>query len=285
MSMNTSSRRQFIKIAGLGVTLASFTGIARSSVRANASVGASKKNLLALGLASYSFKNFPLTQAIQMTKRLDVKYISLKDSHLPLKSTKEAIAKAAEEIAQAGLALYAVGVIYMTTEAEVDQAFEYAKAAGAKIIIAAPEHELLALAEKRVKEYDIKMAIHNHGPSDKRFPSPESVYEKIKPMDPRIGLCLDIGHTTRMGIDPSDAAEKYFDRLIDVHIKDVSAGTAEGTTVEMGRGVIDIPKFVNTLVRRNYAGIASFEFEKDKADPLPGVAESVGYVRGILSTV
>jgi inosose dehydratase len=283
--MHPPSRRQFIKLTGLGVALGSFTGIARSSARVLTSGGTTEKYELALGLASYSFKNFSLTQAIQMTKRLGLKYISLKDSHLPLKSSKDDIAKAVAEISHAGLTLYAVGVIYMTTEAEVHQAFEYAKAAGAKIIIAAPEHELLPLTEKKVQEYDINMAIHNHGPSDKRFPSPESVYEKVKTMDRRVGMCLDIGHTTRIGIDPSESAEKFFDRLLDIHIKDVSAATAEGSTVEMGRGVIDIPKFFKTLSRLNYQGIASFEFEKDKPDPLPGVAESVGYARGVLSVI
>jgi inosose dehydratase len=283
--MNNSSRRTFIKLAGLGVALGSVPGIARSAGLTAASAGTATQTVPILGLASYSFKNFSLTQMIQMAKRLNFTYLSLKDSHLPLKSSKEDIAKAVAEISAAGLTVYAVGVIYMTTEAEVHQAFDYAKAAGAKIIIAAPEHELLPLVEKKVKEYDLKVAIHNHGPNDKRFPSPESVYEKVKPLDARIGLCLDIGHTTRIGIDPSASAEKYFDRLFDIHIKDVSKGTAEGTTVEMGRGVIGIPKFIKTLVRLNYAGIASFEFEKDKADPLPGVAESVGYARGVIAAL
>jgi sugar phosphate isomerase/epimerase len=284
-SMNNPSRRNFIKLTGLGLALGPFTGFPRASAHGNASGNESKKGSFTLGLASYSFKNFTLTQTIQMAKRLDLKYLSLKDVHLPLKSKKEDIARSVEEISNAGLQLYAVGVIYMTNEAEVNQAFEYAKAAGARMIIGAPEHELLPLAENKVKEYDIALAIHNHGPGDKRFPSPESVYEKVKHMDSRVGLCLDIGHTTRIGIDPSESAEKYFDRLFDVHIKDVSAATAEGTTVEMGRGVIDIPKFLRTLTRLKYKGTAAFEFEKDKNDPLAGVAESVGYARGVLSVI
>ncbi len=134
-----------------------------------------------------------------MTKRLDLKRISLKDMHLPLNSTNEEIKKAVKEIKDAGLELYGAGVIYMTNEDEVNRAFEYAKTAGIEIIIGVPEHELLPLAEQKVKEYNIKLAIHNHGPTDKRFPSPESVYEKIKNMDNRMGMCLDIGHTMRLG--------------------------------------------------------------------------------------
>jgi inosose dehydratase len=202
-----------------------------------------------------------------------------------LKSSKEEIIKAAEEIKQAGLDLYTVGVIYMTTEEEVNRAFEYAKTLGVNMIVGVPEYPLLPLAEQKVKEYNIKLAIHNHGPNDKRYPSPKDVYDRIKNMDPRVGMCLDIGHTMRLGIDPSIPAEQYFDRILDCHIKDESLAAAEGNTIEMGRGVIDIPKFFKTLIRLNYKGTVSLEFEKDLKDPLAGVAESVGYARGILSII
>jgi sugar phosphate isomerase/epimerase len=136
-----------------------------------------------------------------------------------------------------------------------------------------------------VQQYDIKVAIHNHGPSDKVYPTPASAIEKIKDLDPRVGLCIDIGHTQRAGVDPSVSAEKFADRLLDVHIKDVTQATGKGTTVEIGRGVIDIPKFLRTLLKINYTGIVSFEYEKDAKDPLAGLAESVGYVRGALDTI
>jgi inosose dehydratase len=136
-----------------------------------------------------------------------------------------------------------------------------------------------------VKQYDIKVAIHNHGPGDEVYPTPASAYELIKDLDPRIGLCNDVGHTCRSGIDPAVSAAKYADRLLDVHMKDVSAAVREGHTVEVGRGVIDIPKFLRTLVKINYQGIVSFEYEKDENDPLPGLSESVGYVRGVLAVI
>ena len=220
-----------------------------------------------------------------MTKRLGLKYISFKDFHLPLKSTPEEIEKTVAKVKDAGLVLYACGVIYMKTEADVTQAFDYAKAAGIKMIVGVPNHELLGLVEKKANEYDIKVAVHNHGPEDKLYPSPASVYEKIKDLDKRIGLCIDIGHTQRSGIDPSEPAEKFADRLMDIHIKDVNSATTEGTTVEMGRGVIDLVKLMRTLEKIGYSGIAAFEFEKDENDPLPGVAESVGYTRGILASI
>jgi inosose dehydratase len=219
------------------------------------------------------------------TARLDLKYISLKDFHLSLDSTPDECQKAAEQVRKAGIELYGGGVIYMKNEAEVHHAFDYAKAAGMKVIIGVPQHELLPLVNKKVQEYDIQLAIHNHGPTDKVYPTPASAYELIKDLDKRIGLCNDIGHTMRAGIDPAESVEKFADRLLDVHIKDVAEATKNGRAVEIGRGVIDIPKFIRTLLNIEYPGVAAVEYEKDADDPFSGLAESVGYVRGVMAAV
>ena len=238
-----------------------------------------------LGMASYTFRAFSLDETLLFTKRLGLEKISFKSVHLPLDSTAEAIQAAMTKVEAAGLEPYAGGVIYMKNEQEVQQAFDYAKAAGMKIIVGVPNHELLRLVHQKVQEYDIRMAIHNHGPTDKLYPTPESVVEKIKDLDPRLGLCLDIGHAQRSAVDPAAAAELFFDRLIDVHIKDVTASSAEGGPIEVGRGVIDIPKFLRTLIKLGYAGTVSLEYEKGEKDPLPGAAESIGYIRGALAAI
>ncbi|MEW5901192.1 MAG: sugar phosphate isomerase/epimerase, partial [Acidobacteriota bacterium] len=236
-----------------------------------------------LGLASYTFREFSLDQTIAMTKRLGLERIVLKSMHLPLEIPAAEIAATAAKVRGAGLDLYGCGVVYMSTEAEVEQAFGYAQAAAMRMIIGAPNFELLASVERKVRETGIKLAIHNHGPEDKLYPTPASAYEKIRKLEMGIGLCIDIGHTIRAGVEPAEAAEKFAARLLDVHIKDVTAATREGQTVEMGRGVIDIPNFIRALVKIKYQGTLAFEFEKDGQDPLPGVAESVGYLRGVLA--
>lgn len=281
------TRRQFLKLAG-AVTAASLAGISGCSRTHAQQTNCSKpapKRFFQLGLASYTFRKFSLDQTLTMTQRLGLKYIALKSFHLPLESTQAEIKTVAGKVKGAGLKLYGGGVIYMNSDAEVHRAFDYARAAGMQVIIGVPKPELLGLVNKKVAQYDIKVAIHNHGPGDMVYPTPQSAYEKIKDLDRRVGLCIDIGHTLRAGVDPSESAQKYADRLLDVHIKDISEAAAQGTTVEIGRGVIDIPKFVRTLLKIEYTGIVSFEFEKDEQDPLPGVAESVGYVRGVLATV
>ena len=238
-----------------------------------------------LGMASYTFRKFGLEETIAMTKRLGLQRIALKNFHLPLNSSDEEIKRVAKKVRDAGLDLYGCGVVYMKDEAEVHNAFRYAGAAGMKVITGVPEYNLLKLVEQKVKETGIELAIHNHGPGDKRYPTPQSAYEKIKDLDAGMGLCVDVGHTQRSGLDPADVISMYADRVLDIHLKDVSAATKEGGTVEIGRGVIDIPKLLQTLLKIKYAGSASFEFEKDADDPLPGTAESVGYVRGVLTVI
>jgi sugar phosphate isomerase/epimerase len=220
-----------------------------------------------------------------MTQRVGLKYLCLKSFHLPLEAKPEEIAAAAAKVKAAGIVLYGCGVVSMNKPADVDQAFDYAKAAGMKTIVAAPKPELLPLVEKKVREYGMKVAIHNHGPGDKTYPTPQSIFEKVCELDKRIGICIDIGHTLRIGADPVESTRKYADRILDIHIKDVSAASPKGQTVEVGRGVIDIPAFLRTLIDIKYGGIVSFEHEKDENDPLAGLAESVGYVRGVLAVI
>jgi inosose dehydratase len=280
MTMSRTSRRDFIKAVGIGAA-----AISTPAFPGQTEILRMDKLPFGLGMASYTFRAFGLAETIAMTKRLGLKRISLKSIHLPLEDSSAQIQAAAAKVREAGLDLYGGGVIYMRTEAEVRQAFAYAKAAGMRMIIGVPNHELLPLADACVRDYGIMLAIHNHGPADKIYPTPESAYEKVQSLDRRLGLCLDVGHAQRCGIDPSVPAEKYKERLLDIHIKDVNAATEKGETVEIGRGVIDIPKFLRTLVRTGYRGAASLEHEKDEKDPLPGAAESLGYVRGVLSSL
>jgi len=246
--------------------------------------GASKKPLK-IGLPTYMFKHFDLDEVLPMTRRVAVGYVCLRSFHLPLRSTPTQIAAAIAKVKKAGIKPYAGGVITMRTEDEVNRAFEYAKAAGFELITAKPWPKVLGLVNKRVREYDIKVAIHNHGPEDRLYATPVRAYERIKGLDRRIGLCHDTGHTQRTGMDPSDATLKCADRLLDVHLKDVDSARAKGHSVELGRGVVDIPRFLETLLKINYAGVVGIEYEKNMKDPLPGLAESVGYTSGVLAVL
>lgn len=275
------SRRNFLRLSGTGL-------IASQAPMVFASANNSKKKKgkfpapFKLGIASYTLREFSLEETIAMTKRLGIKRLALKSMHLPLNSSAEEIKVSVAKINEAGIDLYGAGVIYMKNKEEVDTAFEYAKNAGLTTIIGVPEHELLDYCSQKAVEYDIIVAIHNHGPGDEKYPSPESVYEKVKNLDWRMGLCVDIGHTQRIGQDPIKETKKYMDRVFDIHIKDVDRSDGDGKTLEIGHGVIDIPGFLEMLIEEQYQRIVSFEYEKDGKDPMPGLSESVGYVRGVL---
>lgn len=236
-----------------------------------------------LGLASYTFREFDLDSTLAMARRLGLGRIALKDFHLPLTSSEADIRTAVAKVRAAGLVPYGCGVVYMTDEAEVDRAFAYARAGGMEVIIGAPGHALLNRAEERVRETGIRLAIHNHGPGDLLYPTPRSILDRVARLDPRVGVCLDIGHCLRSGVDPSEAAAECGPRLLDVHLKDVTAATKDGVAVEAGRGAVDLPRFLRALAASGYRGTAAFEYEKDAKDPLPGLAESVGFVRGALA--
>lgn len=279
---SNASRRDLFKIAGLG-TIAAVAGqtFAKTEPEKNASL--SRKPAYKLGLASYTTRNLDLDKTIDIAKRLQLEVISLKqDFHLPMNLPVDVQKTIAKKVRDAGLDFYACGVIYMKTEDEVKKAFEFAKNVGVRLIVAVPNHELLDLTEQMVKEFDIAVGIHNHGPTDKLYPTPSSAYELIKNRDKRLGVCVDLGHTQRCGIDPSEEILKVADRLADFHFKDVTASDADGTTIEMGRGVVDVPKIIRTLDKIGYNKNAAFEFEKDPENPLPGLAESVGFFHGVI---
>lgn len=281
-----SSRRNFLQKTALG--LAGSVAVPFLS-KANVFQPESEKSATAaisnlqVGVAGYTFAKFDLDKSIVMMKKIGLHNLSVKEIHLPLNSSQETINAAMGKFKEADINVYTVGVIYMKTKEAVDQAFAYAKKVGVPMIVGAPSYDVLDYAEEKVKEYNIKLAIHNHGPEDALYPGPKDVYDRIKNKDARMGLCIDIGHATRAGVAVDKAVKEYRNRLFDLHIKDVSIAAKEGKAIEIGRGVIDFPALVKALQKIGYKGVCSIEFEKDMTDPLAGIAESIGFFKGVLA--
>jgi sugar phosphate isomerase/epimerase len=240
-----------------------------------------KKNPFSLGMAGYTFVNFDLDVTLKTLQRLDVKYLCIKDFHLPLDSNEAQIKAFHEKCAAHGVTGYAVGPIYMRSREEIDKGFAYAKRVGVKLIVGVPNYDLLPYVDQKVKEYGYNYAIHLHGPDIQTYPDATDVWDHTKDLDPRIGMCLDIGHDLRNGCDPVADLKKYYTRVFDIHIKDVTDSTKAGTGIELGRGKIDFPAFVQALRDVNYTGMCSLEYEKDMKDPFLGIAESIGYFKAI----
>jgi inosose dehydratase len=275
-----STRRKFFQTAGmLGVGALPLSGHAAAAFVPTGAV----PTALQLGIAGYTFLHVPIDQGIAMMKRVGIEAFSIKDFYLPLDSDAAKVREVVGLFAAAGIRIYGAGVIYMKTPSEVDRAFAYAKLLGIELIIGVPNPELLGYVEQKVKETGIRVAVHNHGPEDKLYPSPVDVWEHVKGLDERIGLCLDIGHAARAGADPVKAVRDYGARIFDLHIKDLAVLSRDYHPAVLGRGVLDIPGLLRVLKGRRYSGYCSIEFEMDMTDPLPGIAESAGYFRGVLN--
>jgi inosose dehydratase len=279
-----SSRRNFLQKTVMGLAGSAIVPVlGKAAIGSENIPGSAAQEPLNIGVAGYTFVKFNVEQSIAMMKRIGVTNLSLKEFHLPLNSSDEKIAEVLGKFKAAGINIYAVGVIYMKTKEAVDQAFQYAKKVGVDLIVGVPNYDLIEYSETQVKATGIKLAIHNHGPEDKLYPAPKDVYDRIKNMDPKMGMCIDVGHAVRAGTAPEKAIKDYKDRLFDLHIKDVTLATKDGKAVETGRGVINYPAVVQALYKVKFTGMCSIEFEKDMGDPMPGIAESIGYFRGIVA--
>ncbi|HEV2710943.1 MAG TPA: sugar phosphate isomerase/epimerase [Edaphobacter sp.] len=237
-----------------------------------------------LGIASYTFREFDQAHLIDFMKQLKTPYLNLKDVHLPMTPADQVAAKAAEYRA-AGFTLTAVGTVYFKedTDEDVRAKFEYAKAAGISLIVGAPTREVLPRVEKFVKEYNIRVGIHNHGPEDKVWPSPLTVLDAVKNMDHRIGCCIDVGHTMRTGTDVVSAIRKVGPRLFDIHMKDLTNSTEKDSQVAVGDGLMPVPQIFKALIEMRYPGDVDLEYEVHGDDPMPGVIKSFAYMRGVLA--
>ncbi|MBS1788556.1 MAG: sugar phosphate isomerase/epimerase [Acidobacteria bacterium] len=284
--MNTISRRNLLKTGALtaaALPLAKLEG--RSAVRAAAETD--RWHGLKIGVATYTFREWPIEETIKGLQRADVKYISIKNvkNHVDLSHTPEERKARTKMFRDAGMIPMSVGNVSMRSgEAGIRQAFEFAKEVGVPTIVCAPSLDAIPILDKMVKEFDIKLAIHNHGPEDKGFfPSPYDVWKAVEKYDKRIGLCIDVGHTARAGVDPAEAIVKCRERLYDLHLKDISALGNRNTPIEAGRGILNLTAILSALLKINYQGLAGFEYEKDGKDPLAGLTESLGYTKGLLA--
>jgi sugar phosphate isomerase/epimerase len=282
--MKKISRRNFVQsgalIAAAGVTRRALPLLAQPSQAAG------KPLPIQLGLASYTFRNCTRDKMIGFMKQLNVTALNAKDvkDHLPMEP--EAEAKALADYAAAGIKLHAAGTIYFPKDEDDDirSKFEYCKRAGISVIVAGdPAPATLPRIEKFVKEYDIRVAIHNHGPEDKLWHSPLDVLNGVKKYDPRIGCCIDIGHTVRAGVDVVKAIHEVGPRLYNMHVKDLTSFTSKESQVAVGEGILPFREIFQALIATNYKGFVDLEYEIHADDPMPGVIASFSYMRGVLA--
>lgn len=239
-----------------------------------------------LGIASYSLRKFPRAKALEMMKTLRTPYANFKSVHVPYEAASSELTAIRQEIEMAGFHIVGGGTIDFTknTDEDVHRYFEYAKTAGMPTIVGTCMPDVLPRIEQYAKQYDIKVAIHNHGPEDAHpFKSPYDVLAAVKHLDPRIGLCIDVGHTSRTGTDIVRAALDAGSRVLDVHAKDLRNARERDSQCIVGEGVLPFPAFFRALVTIGFTGFVNLEYEIDADDPLPGMKQSFAYMRGVLA--
>jgi sugar phosphate isomerase/epimerase len=278
------SRRDFVRSGAMTAAALAASSDVFALVQGRPSAG--EASPIRLGLASYTFRNFSRAQLIGFMKQLNVSALNAKDvkDHLPMDPQAEAAALA--DYAAAGIKLHAAGAIYFAKDEDQDirSKFEYCKRAGIGVIVAGdPALATLPRIEKFVKEFDIRIAIHNHGPEDKLWPSPLDVLRAVKDMDPRMGCCIDVGHAARAGTDVVQAIREAGPRLFNVHMKDLTSFQSKESQVAVGDGILPVRGMFEALIAIKYNSFVDLEYEIHPDDPMPGVISSFAYMRGVLA--
>ena len=275
-----TSRRTFLGTAAGVASLSAFSAATASAVIEAEPWG------IKLGIATYSLRMFDRATAIDMLKKFGVKYVSIKDVHMKIGEPAEATKAARAEFDAAGLVVTSGGNVDMTKSVTVDdlrKQFDYAKAAGLPMMVCAPTKENIQNVETLVKEYNIRIAIHNHGPEDKHFPTPQSVLEVVRKLDKRCGLCMDIGHSARTGVDVVKTIADAGDRLFDMHVKDLKDMMVKESQCDIGDGKMPFPAIYKQLKKMGYTGCVNMEYEVPVKDPTMGMNRSLSYQRGVLA--
>jgi sugar phosphate isomerase/epimerase len=280
--MMTINRRDLLKSGAL----AAAAGIAAPLVTAERALAevSSKPSPIHFGVASYSFRKFDRAHVIEFLKQLKISALNVKDMHLPMGNPEET-KRAVAEFNAAGVKLSAAGVIYFTKDDDNDMRakFEYCKLAGVNLIVAGPTRQTLPRLEKFAREYDMRIAIHNHGPEDAEFPSPLDAWKAVQNMDRRMGLCIDVGHAARAGADVPEAIMLCAPRLYDVHMKDLADMKVRESQVDVGDGHMPVRRIFESLIAVHYEGFVDLEYEIHEDDPLPGMSRSFAYMRGVVA--
>jgi sugar phosphate isomerase/epimerase len=261
------TRRDLLKTAAIGAAATALPAWARAEEK------------IKLGVASYSLRKFKRAQAIEMTKACGTSYLNLKSFHLPYEGTPEALAAARKEFDDAGIVVVGCGNNTVAKEADIEKLFTYAKHTRMPLLVIAPVPALLPKIEAAVKASGIPVAIHNHGPEDKMFPAPSDAMKLIKDMDPRVGICVDIGHTTRTGKDVVREIAEAGARVLDLHMKDLKDLMNKNTQCPVGDGAMPVAEIFKQLLKQGFQGYANLEYEIDADDPLPGMKKSFEFMR------
>ena len=282
------NRREALKAAALSTLSLPLLGVTSSRAQEAAPPKPTHTSAIKLGLATYSLSKMPVADVIATCKQLEITAVSLYKTHCPwADGTPDQCKAVVQQFTDAGIAVTSTGMIELPNdEATVRKSLDNVRAAGLKTFCGwVKDTDSLPLVDKLVKEYDLKVAIHNHGPTEK-LATGMDVWKAVQPFDKRVGLCLDVGHGFRAGENPAETVRECHKRIYEVHLRDTAVtggGMKDPQPVVIGHGLVDFRSLMVALIEVKYPYQAEFEYEKKEDDRVPGLAESAGYIRGLLA--
>jgi len=225
---------------------------------------------LKIGMQTFTLRKFDLQGVVERVSQLGLKHIEFSKKHLTHKSSDEEVARAKDLCAKHGIVINCVGVGDLAADVEKNRpVFEYAKKMGVKVMMANPAHDSMDALDKLVEEYQIKVGIHNHGPTS-AWPNIETLDKHVKGHSPLIGLCVDTGHFTRVPVDPIAVFHHFKERVHAVHLKDIEEdkGGQHGKEHIIGDGPLDLTAVMRLLLDWKFQGPISIEYEANAEDPM-----------------
>ena len=266
MHFTNLSRRSFLAATAGAAAMSPLAPLRRLAAAASA-------NTLNLGLQLYSLRNYKVDEALKHARDLGFKFVEFYSGMYPLNSDAAAIDTMKKKLADLGLTISAHGVNRFTKDAAANRKmFEFAKAAGIKTFGADPDPDSFASLDELVKEFDIRVAIHNHGPTH-RYNKAIDVLQAVEKYDQRIGACADLGHYLRSGERPVEVIRLLKGRLYGIHLKDFAEMQDKTKGVILGKGHIDVPAVMGALVAVDFPadGALSIEYEENPQNPLADI--------------
>jgi inosose dehydratase len=280
-----TNRRRFIRGVGAGVFGGAFLIRCAGPVDDPGSTSEPERHsdmvFLPLGFQSYSLRRFPELEAFATeAEKLGLPYVELYRGHLPVEAPPERIVQVRERLSAAGVMVNAFGVErFGADHALNERVFRFGRELGVVNLSAAPTRDAFDSLEELVDRYDIRIAIHNHGPEDELWARPEWILEAVRDRDDRIGACVDTGHYLRSGVSPVEAIRMLGSRVLGVHFKDFDAELRE---VIPGDGQLDVEATLEALRDVGFDGPFSLEFEEFPDDPVPHMRVAVERVTAVL---
>ena len=288
--MASYNRRQFISrvssTAAAGIAAAGLVPIS-PWLRTSLAADARPATRLKLGIQLYSLRGYPVDQALQHAKELGFEQVEFFSGMLPLDATATQIAEMRERVAKLGLSISAHGVNPFGKDAAANRkTFEFAKALGIRNISADPDPESFDSLDDLVQEFDIRIAIHNHGPRH-RYNKATDVLQAIEGRNERIGACADLGHYIRSGEQPTDVIRLLKGRLYGIHLKDFDEMKADAKGVVLGKGHLNVPAVFAALVKVGFPadGAMSLEYEENPQNPIAEIRECVAVAKKALDNL